>query len=306
MKENCPGFIHSRTGHCGSCQCFTCTLCNMFLGKDEHEHHECKEEDVLQWREIKATTKPCPGCQTRIFKISGCAQMWCSQCHTAFHWNTGRIERGAIHNPHYYEWMFSGGQQQRQQHTRGPNLECEHEQNQTLPALIQLQRALDVNERHFPKDENSASMTRMISQYHRIVSHYKNVVLARHRHGGENQPLLRRRHFLRNMDLRLRFLRNKLDQDQFRVRLQRSEKSFTKHLEWVRILETFVIIMTDMFSRFVRHPTQIDKQTLLDQIHHTIKITNEGIDEINRCYKSRLSKILVSKLEDSAMEHGIR
>jgi hypothetical protein len=34
--------------------------------------------------------------------------MWCPQCHTAFRWSTGEIERGAIHNPHYYEWMFGG------------------------------------------------------------------------------------------------------------------------------------------------------------------------------------------------------
>ena len=30
--------------------------------------------------------------------------MWCTNCHCAFSWKTGEIERGRIHNPHFIQY----------------------------------------------------------------------------------------------------------------------------------------------------------------------------------------------------------
>jgi hypothetical protein len=55
-------------------------------------------------------TKPCPGCKEFIFKINGCSQMWCVQCHTTWNWDTGEIlENQKIHNPHYIEYKAKEG-----------------------------------------------------------------------------------------------------------------------------------------------------------------------------------------------------
>jgi hypothetical protein len=56
---------------------------------------------------LKKDTKPCPKCNTMIYKIDGCSQMWCTVCHTTFDFNTGMIETGRIHNPHYIEYFKS-------------------------------------------------------------------------------------------------------------------------------------------------------------------------------------------------------
>ena len=31
--------------------------------------------------------------------------MFCVSCHTAFSWDRGTIEKGVIHNPHFYQWQ---------------------------------------------------------------------------------------------------------------------------------------------------------------------------------------------------------
>ena len=64
---------------------------------------ECDKEAVETMKMLNKDTKPCPSCGTMIHKVSGCNQMWCPSCKNAFDWRSGRIERGVIHNPHYYQ-----------------------------------------------------------------------------------------------------------------------------------------------------------------------------------------------------------
>ena len=104
-KEGCKGFL-STAWKCGVCENWTCPHCFELKGpmKDDPDHpHVCKEENVKSAELIKKSTKNCPKCAVPIFKISGCDQMYCTECHIAFSWNSGEIETGAIHNPHYFQ-----------------------------------------------------------------------------------------------------------------------------------------------------------------------------------------------------------
>lgn len=104
VKEGCKGFVDEASQKCGLCNTLVCQHCRLEITTDGTEH-VCKKEDIETINAINKETKPCPTCNTRIFKMFGCDQMWCTSCHTTFSWNTGRIERGRVHNPHYQEWV---------------------------------------------------------------------------------------------------------------------------------------------------------------------------------------------------------
>ena len=67
--------------------------------------HRCDPNIVKNVQALSRTTKPCPGCQKPIFKISGCNQMACTECKVIFDWVTLKIQiGGVVHNPHYFAW----------------------------------------------------------------------------------------------------------------------------------------------------------------------------------------------------------
>jgi hypothetical protein len=102
--QDCRGFLSTQL-KCAICANFTCVDCNAVIGLTKTAPHTCNPEDVQSRQLIRAETKPCPTDGTRIFKISGCDQMWCWTCQTAFSWNTGKIDKGVVHNPHFYEYQ---------------------------------------------------------------------------------------------------------------------------------------------------------------------------------------------------------
>ena len=158
ITENCLGYLN-RKGECPICNRTTCLSCNM--DKTGQENHECKEEDKLQWEEIRKNTKPCPSCRVRIFKIVGCDQMWCTHCNTPFSWNRGTIETGPVHNPHYYDWLFNGGNENNRPRMNGPeNLECNEN---VLPSIYAI--------RDFQNQE--------LINYHQKLTHLKQVEVRR-------------------------------------------------------------------------------------------------------------------------------
>ena len=102
--EGCRGFLSTQY-KCEICKIKTCPKCFEIMGPEgAAEEHTCLEENIQSAELIRKETKPCPSCGTRISKINGCDQMWCVNCHQAFSWNTGEIDNGTVHNPHFYQY----------------------------------------------------------------------------------------------------------------------------------------------------------------------------------------------------------
>ncbi len=117
--DECEGLVSD--GKCVLCDSKVCSGCYEFelKGKDgeagkedsENSKHKCNPDSLKSIKEMEKNTKSCPRCAARIFKISGCDQMWCTVCNIAFSWNRGVIVTGRIHNPHAHEWFRNRGLQ---------------------------------------------------------------------------------------------------------------------------------------------------------------------------------------------------
>jgi hypothetical protein len=95
-NNECSGMLVGKW-ECDICKTKLCQTCNMLKDK----HHKCRIEDIQTFKKIKKDSKPCPKCQVPVYKISGCNDMYCTQCKTFFCWSSLKIiTRYRPHNPH--------------------------------------------------------------------------------------------------------------------------------------------------------------------------------------------------------------
>jgi hypothetical protein len=98
----CKGYVNEESGWvCTICKTLTCKMC--LCKKEVNTEHICDETIISSINLIKTTSKECPTCKMSINRVSGCSQMFCTNCRTVFDWNTGMIDTSIIHNPHFYE-----------------------------------------------------------------------------------------------------------------------------------------------------------------------------------------------------------
>ena len=198
---DCRGMLSSHW-KCGLCETKVCHVCLAIkrLGAkgDEDEKHQCKLEDIETAKLIQSETKNCPKCGVSIFKIHGCNQMFCTNCNTPFDWKTGQIINGAIHNPHYFEWMQATQGGQATQAARPPHEgNCENEFKHNVMTALS---------RH-AGGSRSASV---LYQFIRSANHIRQYgVPILFRGIPDNLNML-------NSDLRYKYLKQQLSQEDFR------------------------------------------------------------------------------------------
>ena len=253
----CNGFLS--TGYkCGLCGHDTCSDCLVVLKKGAAAH-ECVESDKLSAKMIKAETRPCPTCGQRIFKNGGCDQMFCTDpladgsgvCGTAFSYKTGEIEKGAIHNPHYYELMrLTGGNVPR----NIGDVRCGG-----MPALHPLLRTLDVL--ISLKTKNAGELRSQLVNMHRKISEltqYTVVDLRRKiRDLGDSQDLL------------VRFILKKISQDQLREALVKRDADLNKYTAIYDAMEILSMSGIECFREMLEMVAPWNMATLMSMHHET-------------------------------------
>ena len=295
---NCRGFL-STQWKCGICEQWTCPDCHELKGPNKDVQHTCDANNVETAKLLVKDTKSCPKCRTQIFKISGCDQMWCTQCHTGFSWKTGNIENN-IHNPHYYEWQRRNGGLTR----AVGDIECGRElDHRTSDAINQLIRFKHINliaihkskplanplARPTPLANPTPTPTQIRADrlnIIRIVEVIRNTIhLIR-----VELPTYQVNYVAKNQELRIRYLRNIITEEQFKEQLQRNDKRHKKNTEFAQVFQLMNTSITDIVFRIIDNlkksePNNYDL-SIVFEIDEIIKYCNEILKDISYTYSS--------------------
>lgn len=268
--EDCRGFLNTKW-KCGTCEKTTCKDCHNII--DGVNEHTCNQDDVETAKLLDKDTKPCPKCATGIYKIDGCDQMWCTQCHTAFSWKTGRIETN-VHNPHYFEFMrlTNGGLAR----NANDHFVCGQELTGRTARLIEY----DI------EDNAVKPIIRRIGNVVQSVIHLQRVQI----------PIYQVDQIEDNLELRIQYLNKSISESDFKIRVQRANKKHEKNREMREILDLFARTVTEIILRMVQESTHVSghKQLApyLEEIEGIQNYANECLGDIATTYGSKKHQLL--------------
>ena len=272
--DDCRGFLSSQH-KCGMCETWCCADCHAIIGKSKTAAHTCDPNDVESVKALKAETKPCPKCAVPIFKIDGCDQIWCTQCHIAFSFRTGAIEQ-KIHNPHYYEWLRqTNGDVPRDPLDRMP---CDAQFNARAVAR-EFRTIFDgITDGYFTTAATCSELRQFsdkITDIARQITHIQQVEIRPQDYEQKNR------------DLRVRYLTKELNDEKFKTLLQQAEKKHSKHTEVQDVYRLVATASSDIVMRYLRflqaNPYSSDR-SIMDEIDGLVGYANGCLHDIQQTY----------------------
>jgi len=273
--ENCKGFINNKY-ICELCCATICDKCNVPIHVPEKETpspHICDPEIVSTIQLIKKDTKPCPTCHVIIYKIDGCDQMWCVECHTAFSWTTGEIEH-KIHNPHYYEYLRNTNQQNKllelNNNIHNPDCNPDEEEYDFLHDFVQNTSLILRNLAIYPAEYTS------LKQFHDLYIGIDRTIF--HIEEVEIQVIFEVNTSFDLEQLRITYALNQITEKVYKGKIHQIYKRNAYNEEVTQLLETFIIILKDLLKIQLSTLT-LEKNTI--QINQIEQMRREFIDVYN-------------------------
>jgi hypothetical protein len=250
-KDACEGFLSTH---------WKCGICDGKFCKDCHEAkddvHACNPDLVASVKAIKKEAKPCPKCASQISKIDGCDQMWCTQCKTAFSWNTGKIETHVVHNPHYFQWLRENGNIIPRAPGDAPNpmAAC----GGVNAVVYAIQRMADGPATNAPPavGGNINSLKQRLERYVQFFQHVLHSEIPRFR--AEIQPASLEE---QRRKLRVQRMVQELKEDEWKTILQKMEKDELKARARLQLAEMYATAGMDILGQFHTAAYDITKIT---------------------------------------------
>lgn len=259
-QKNCRGMIMTQDNKCCLCDCIICYDCFQIESND----HKCLEYDKETATEIKNNTKACPNCAIRIYKISGCDQMWCTQCHTTFSYESGKkLNNTMIHNPHYIEYIFNNNENN----------------NENINNCEQYNFIRYINS----KLNNNEKLKKYINQIVYIINKIYDYEYNR-LYKYNVDPLKT------NSDIRIKYLLNDLNENDLKRLLYKREKRNLKKNGVYQILQIFIQTSKDIMVRAV-NDENVNFEKYIKEMRNLINYCYDICECINQNYGGNYNEI---------------
>ncbi len=212
--------------------------------------------------------------------VSNCDQMWCTQCHTAFSWRTGKIQK-SVHNPHYFEYMRKKGSN----NTNGHAFDCNNFEvnHNTLNTINRYARNHTYLTHSNPIKHNDY---KKLDKLTNCLQPYLDATLHRKQQFelgvGHNISELNQSH-------RINYMKNNIDLGKFKTLIQRNEKREQKNNEILQVFQLVQTAFTSICERVIISLKDSKKNEYdlspIDELDGLITYANELLADISKCYK---------------------
>ncbi len=297
QSRSCNGFLNDKY-ECPICENKYCKDCLVIFPKvkplDEEGkviEHVCNEELKETVKMIRKESKPCPSCGEFISKISGCDQMFCTSCGTAFSWKTGQKELGVIHNPHAHQFFQNNPEAYNNYMAERNNAASlrngnnnNNNNNQCRPLLptvfnsMSLTNKLLMNISKTLVDKNDIDINinmvldriTQLDIIHRNLSEYHQYYYTR-----AEEKLMEEEN---NMDLRLKLIHKDIDEQKFKSVLHMRNKKIQFKKLIHELISSTIIIWGGLLWNIINTNDHNDFIKIYDMMHDVRNTTNDVID----------------------------
>lgn len=222
--------------------------------------------------------------------VKNCDQMWCTQCHTAFSWKTGKLEKN-IHNPHFYEWQRKNGGINRNPGDIECGRELGHYTTDRIQSLCRKHSDLYKSEQKEYTNWSGKKEMRIGHTYSDSVRKFGDIIRNIIHNNRVELPNFQTDYVIRNQDLRVKYLENLISEDEFKMMIQRNDKKNRKNTEVAQVLQLANTAVTDIVYRFMDNLEKSDSgkhniDSYLREIEEIIKYCNDIFRDIGFTYST--------------------
>lgn len=250
--KDCRGTVSDGDPICKICKSPTCMKCHQLRSRN----HECNDSDVQSVKLMSEDSKPCPRCNSMIYRIDGCASMFCTNCRTGFNWVTLAINRSAIvDNPHFHQFAATV-----RRPLQDSEISCVNKLIDTLNPIKIFQR-IEVLE--LKKDDKDKIM-KIFRQYLNVNDEILPTLVPKNIYLSDPNRLLR-----------LQFIHSDITEKQYKKELYKINKDQLVNSELFDLYSTFVEVADESLKKYLSK--EITFCEWEEEVDHMKKFINDNL-----------------------------